>query len=148
MLASCHGSDNASYSRTFISEVVSQTQDKLRCLALSFTVLFNQTLGNLALVDKLGADLQVGLARHDLDIILLGNSVLQLSAALVGLVHTPVWVCTTVMPGQSNLLAFNETALSALCVVLEGVDDLLLPRHIFLLGQVLPVLALRPSSEM
>mgnify|MGYP007070492810 CR=1 FL=1 len=70
----------------------------------------NQLLGNLALVHEPRPDFEVGLAGHDFYIVSLLDGVVKILVALASLESTVLWIRSAVVPGESDLLAFDERA--------------------------------------
>lgn len=82
-----------------ISGIVAETKDKLGWLADLVTVRLDETLGDLALVDKGGAHFEVCFAGHDFHFPFLSYAVLKLLLALARLVETPFGIGLAVVPG-------------------------------------------------
>lgn len=104
MLAHVPAFEN-SCSLTLICEVVTQAEHKLWCCIAVFK---NQSLGNLTFVDEPWADFKVGLACHDLDIVLLSYGLLEVLLALACLEGAKLGISLAVMPGKCNLLLLDE----------------------------------------
>jgi hypothetical protein len=91
--------------QTFVSEVVAQAKNKLRRLV---PIIQNEPFCDLALVDEARADFEVGFASHDLYIVLLRDSPLEMLLAFASLEGSVFGVSSSIMPCESNLLALNE----------------------------------------
>ena len=139
--------DSSRSQLTLVSEVITKAEHELGRLAFFGTVLVHKSLCDLTLVDEAWANFEVGLAGHDLNIPLLGHSLLELLLALLGVVEAEFVVGLAVVPSQSNLLALDEAALCALCVVLKYLHDRLLPVHVIVLCEVLPLSRVRKTHE-
>jgi len=98
---------------TFVCEVVSETEYKLRWL---FAILLHKPLRNLALVHEPWADFEVGFPCHHLHIVFLANCLLKMLLALSRLESTPLGICEPVVPGKGDLLSFNERSYGILDV--------------------------------
>jgi hypothetical protein len=145
---------------TFVCEVVSQAEDELWW---RIAVLEDESLCDLALVDKPWADFEIGLAGHDLDIVFLSYGPLKLLLAFACLERSEFRIRLSVVPCKCDLLLLDEGSYSVsvqgrpssmcrltLCLVsesLESINDLLLPAHVLLLGQVHPLVAQRLPHE-
>jgi hypothetical protein len=136
---------------TFVREVVTQAEDKLRRFSWLIAIVQNKPLRNFAFVDEARTNFKVGFASHNLNVVLLSHRPLQLLLALASLVGAVLWIRSPIMPCKSNLLALNERTwayvntgvstasrrgltLCFLSVLLEDIDNLGLPAHVGGLG--------------
>lgn len=97
-----------SATHTFICEVVAHAKNKLRRIAATFAVVLYKRLRDLALVHEPRANFKIGFTRHDLDVVLLCDSPLEMLLALTRLERTVFGIRSPVVPRQGNLLAFDE----------------------------------------
>jgi hypothetical protein len=111
---------------TFICKVVAHAENKLRRIVATLAVVLYKRLRDLALVYEPRADLQVGFARHNLDVVLLCHSPLEMLLALARLERAVFGIGSAVVPCQGNLLAFDEGACCLLVLHhwVIGVKDL------------------------
>jgi hypothetical protein len=92
---------------TFISEVVTQAENELGRISRLVAIFQNKPLCNLALVHEPGSDFKIGFAGHDFHVVLLRNSPLQVFLTFASLERTVLWISTTIMPCECDLLAFG-----------------------------------------
>jgi hypothetical protein len=117
---------------TFVCEVIAQAEHELRWLV---AILEDEPLCDLALVDESGTNFKVGFACHDFYVVLLRDRPLEMLLALASLECSVLGISSPIVPGEGNLLAFDEGSYTVLATTNQGGESNYLASYLCNVGR-------------